>query len=86
MATKKPAPKKTTAKTAKKPVKVVKKSATKMKLVKPAAKKTSATKKPTKAKPMAKMVVDRMTLPKGGKVFVKVAERPMTKKPSKKAK
>ena len=71
MATKKPAPKKSIAKTAKKPAKAVKKPTTK-------AKPTKA-KKPAKAKPMAKMVVDRIVLPNGGKIFVKMAKRSKSK-------
>ena len=33
---------------------------------------------------MTKMVVDRMPLPKGGKLFVKAAKRPVEKKAAKK--
>ena len=76
MATKKPVSKKTPAKPAKKAVKAAKKTATKTKPVKPAAKKVPA----KKTAGMAKMVVDRMPLPKGGKLYVKAAKRPTTKK------
>ena len=71
--TKKPVQKKT-------PEKAVKKPVAKTKPIKPAAKKVQPKKAET---PMVKLVVDRMPLPKGGKVFVKSAKRPMAKKPSK---
>lgn len=88
--TKKPVQKKAVVKTAKKPVKSTNKPATKKtKAVKPTAKKAvlKTVKKPTKTKttPMVKVVVDRMPLPKGGKVFVKAAKRPTAKKQAKKA-
>lgn len=95
MATKKPTVKKT-AKAAKKPI--TKKVAAKPAAKKIPAKKITV-KPPVKAKPvkksqkkglaktaMTKMVVDRMTLPKGGKIFVKAAKRPAAKKTAKKTK
>jgi len=92
MATKKPAVKNTKVAAAKKPVKTAKKPkvATKKIVVKPAKPAAApAVKKSAKkglAKPMTKVVVDRMTLPKGGKIFVKAAKRPTAKKPAKKTK
>lgn len=85
--TKKPVQKKTPAKKSAYVAEkvVVTKPTTKTKPVKPAAKKATA--KPAKkstTKPMAKMVVDRMPLPKGGKLFVKAAKRPTAKKAAKK--
>jgi hypothetical protein len=85
MATKtKPVQKKPTAKPTKKAVKATKKAVkpTVKKAVKPTAKKAV---KPT-AKGMTKMVVDRMSLPKGGKVFVKAAKRPAAKQTAQKVK
>lgn len=94
MATKKPAVKKPTA--AKKPTKATKKptksakTTTKKIEVKPPVK---PMKKPAKKADkkglgikMTKLTVDRVELPKGGKVFVKAAKRPTGKKPSKKTK
>ena len=92
-AAKKPAKtdKKQTAKkalTKKKPA--AKKIATKKIVVKPAKPLSApAVKKAEKkglAKPMVKVVVDRMPLPKGGKIFVKAAKRPTAKKQAKKTK
>ena len=86
MATKKPI----TKKPANKPVKKVT-AATKKSAGKPckAAVKPIEVKKPIqKAKPQKKAVEDKMKLPNGGKVFVKVCDRPKvkpTKKPVKKA-
>ena len=86
MAKTKSVQKKTPAKKpVKKAVKAVKKSATKTKPVKPAAKKTTAKKK-AKTQPMTKFVVDRMSLPKGGKIYVKAAKRSAAKKPVKSVK
>ena len=63
-----------------------KKVATKKIVVKP-AKPTAApavkkTEKKGLAKPMAKMVVDRMDIPKGRKIFVKAEKRPTAKRPT----
>lgn len=90
MATKKPEVKNAKPTAAKKPAKAVKKTATKKIVVKP-AKPTAATavKKAAKkglTKPMTKVVVDRMPLPHGGKIFVKAAKRPTAKNTAKKAK
>lgn len=89
MATKKPVAKKKPTKTAvKKPVKAAKKTPAKKITVKPAVKPAKAIKRKAKAtgiaKARAKMVVDTIKLPKGGKVFVKAAKRPATKKSAKK--
>ncbi|MBO6031907.1 MAG: hypothetical protein J6Q22_10740 [Prevotella sp.] len=81
MATNKPTVKKPKSALEKKPVAAAKKPKAKN----PAAKKITV-KPPTKAKPMVKMVVDRITLPKGGKFFVNSAKRPANKKAVKKAK
>lgn len=84
MATKKPTVKKP-AKAAKKPVV---KAATKKIAVKPPVKPAATAKKPAKKgvdKSMTKLVVDRITLPKGGKVYVKAAKRPVSKPSVKKA-
>ena len=98
MATKKPAVKKNKVAAAKKPVKTAKKPTVKSCVVKvatkkiavkppkPAAKLVKKSEKKGLAKPMTKVVVDRMTLPKGGKIFVKAAKRPTAKNPAKKAK
>ena len=93
--TKKPVQKKEAVKATKKPVKAVKKPVTKTKPVKPTAKKASSAKKavvktatkPTKVKTasMEKVVVDRMPLPRGGKLFVKATKRPTIKASAKKA-
>ena len=63
------------------------KSASKKITIKPPKPSSELVKKSKKnglAKPMAKFVVDRITLPKGGKVFVKAAKRPAVKKAVKK--
>jgi len=88
MATKKPTAKKNTAKAvAKKPAaKPAKKVAVKKIEVKPpvrAAKPAKKTSNGGLAKPMTKMVVDRIKLPNGGKVYVKPAKRPAAKKTAK---
>lgn len=90
MATKKPTAKKTSAKAEKKPAaktaKKAKKPAEKKIEVKPPIKAEKPSKKVSKgglAKPMTKMVVDRIKLPKGGKVYVKPAKRPASKKTAK---
>lgn len=87
MATKKKPAQKKSVKAIKKPAKVkaVKKPTTKKKTTKPTAAKKSV-RKTTKPTPMAKMVVDRMPLPKGGKIFIKAVKRPVAKKGSKKTK
>ena len=68
----------------------VKKIATMKIVVKPAKPSAApSVKKSAKkglSKPMTKVVVDRLTLPKGGKIFVKAAKRPTEKKPAKKTK
>ena len=96
MATKKPAVKKPTA--GKKPAKAIKKPVKAAKSAKTAPAKKIAVKPPVKAKPvkkaekkglgtkMTKLTVDRVALPKGGKIFVKAAKRPAAKKTVKKAK
>lgn len=85
---KKPVAKKKEVASAKKPVAAAKKAAPKKVAVKPAVKTAKVEKKPAKktgiAKPKAKMVLDTIKLPKGGKVFVKAAKRPDHKRAAKK--
>ena len=85
---KKPVAKKTVAKATKKPAvktkpvkPVAKKVPAKKVAVKPAVKKeTNKVAKKGLNKPAAKLVVDRIKLPAKGKLFVKAAKRPTTKK------
>ena len=68
----------------------IKKISTKKIVVKPAKKQSKpVVKKQDKkgiAKPMTKIVVDRIMLPKNGKIFVKATKRPTAKKSSKNVK